>query len=88
MDNNTLTRMSGDELLAITDKQFADLNSPTRCDVLRALDNFASNCTGKTMPQADAKRRPFLKREAELRLIHEQLWKDFWEEQIQKGCPA
>jgi hypothetical protein len=40
------------------------------------------------MAQADAKREPFLKREAELRLLKEQSWRDFWNEQIQKGCPA
>lgn len=56
--------------MAITNEEFAAMTWPEQCKVMRGLDNFASNCTGKTMSEADAKRRPYTQREKELRAIH------------------
>lgn len=68
-------------LMAITDEEFGATSWPEQCDVLRSLDNLASNCEGKTKAEADAKRRPYSQREKELRKIHvrqQQEWIQRW----------
>jgi len=71
-------------MTTITNEEFAALGWPAQCKVLRDLDNAASNCSGKTAAEADRKRKPFTKRENELRKIHDQQQADW----IAKGAAS
>lgn len=69
--NAEYVAMTGKELLSFTPEQFEKMCVKEQSSLLRALDNFASNCSGKTAAIADAKRKPYIKLENEFRKIKE-----------------